>query len=905
MRKINKLILFLTVVLGLTLALFGCSFFDGKPQLATPNGEITGTVLSWGKVDNAIAYYVVVDGTNVHPRGPDDLTFDFSNNSQNKVYSPDIAHRVELQAKGDGKNYSDSKKQELTYGSGTLPNAKFWIIPPSTTSVLVGAEVTLNFSIGSLTENTLKRAVFKATVRVNNEDVVKASQSGTGKDFSLNMKTLFPEVCEVLVTCTATDSSNKEYNLTPTPIVILVRNQLTGLMIGSTATAEGAENCVGDVIFIGAGARPGEMSPPSYYWTVRINGAPEVKIERTADNITYKFPTVGTYVFSVYAVKDGSFMSAVASATLPTITVAPAKTGTEVHSVFLDGYKVESGTYQGDYAPYVRWGVLNASVTEVDVELVRADGTSETFSSTDPLYANNFTWGGGRGFKVPREIASLDDEFSVSVKTKNFGWCTPVTYNGDIVEGNRIFVGKKPNNEPAFTNMDFNQYIVNIEELAELMNYITVFKITSEIEIYCPFVANKTLAQLKDYLSDYPIMEVKPGDAESLQKYAYIVEVASYVYGESSKISFTKKAVVNGSWCVAFENRAVPDTLLTSDAQPNVKTVLPTLTHYSASPRGIEYPDSGFAIDRRNQTLQVGNSTQLYYAVLHGYKPVPTSTSGTSSAMNIFSLARDVMRAIADDGMNDVQKVHAIYDWLTTNVEYDKWLLNYSNEHEGEYDNNISMYEGFYLDGVFVHNTAVCDGIAKAFVLMCAIEGIVALKPTGMAGVENHAWNKVLIGGEWYGIDATWGAVETVASGTDVVTVYKTHYYMFMTDDMLDRAGGDGGGSLGRATYGRFPATATTQLDSAYYTGEVINGWTNSPDSQQKLERLFIEYYFVEFGSPAPNKKLLVEICTTFTYDQVQDILVANGVRPSDVTVTAVNIPSLKRDKNIVYVLIK
>lgn len=85
-------------------------------------------------------------------------------------------------------------------------------------------------------------------------------------------------------------------------------------------------------------------------------------------------------------------------------------------------------------------------------------------------------------------------------------------------------------------------------------------------------------------------------------------------------------------------------------------------------------------------------------------------------------------------------------------------------------------YYGYYLEGIFLDKFykkdmhAVCDGKSKAFVLMCGIEGITAVRISGKASSDGknfggHAWNKVLLDlngtgdKEWYFVDTTWGDV--------------------------------------------------------------------------------------------------------------------------------------------------
>ena len=86
-------------------------------------------------------------------------------------------------------------------------------------------------------------------------------------------------------------------------------------------------------------------------------------------------------------------------------------------------------------------------------------------------------------------------------------------------------------------------------------------------------------------------------------------------------------------------------------------------------------------------------------------------------------------------------------------------------------------YDSFYLEGVLENGIAVCNGIAKTFVLLCSIEGITAVKVNGQTSDKApHAWNKVLINEKWYIVDSTWSNLKS--------TNYKesfTHEFLLIT----------------------------------------------------------------------------------------------------------------------------
>lgn len=102
---------------------------------------------------------------------------------------------------------------------------------------------------------------------------------------------------------------------------------------------------------------------------------------------------------------------------------------------------------------------------------------------------------------------------------------------------------------------------------------------------------------------------------------------------------------------------------------------------------------------------------------------------------------------------DDYEKVKAIYDWLCTNVVYDHTNLN-----SPEYMLKHTAY------AAAINHTAVCQGYAVLFyrlALECGIDArVIAGKGEGANGWEDHAWNIVKLGGNYYLLDATWDATK-------------------------------------------------------------------------------------------------------------------------------------------------
>lgn len=169
---------------------------------------------------------------------------------------------------------------------------------------------------------------------------------------------------------------------------------------------------------------------------------------------------------------------------------------------------------------------------------------------------------------------------------------------------------------------------------------------------------------------------------------------------------------------------------------------------YTENGRGDDYDD--FYIDKlQSGTVEVTTTNQLLYVVEHGYKP---ACKENSPAELVYNKAKALLNSIISTDYNDYQKAEAIYNWLVLNVAYDHNAFAYSANSAWEW----YKYDAFYMEGVFNKKKAVCDGIAKSFVLLCNIEGIPCVEVSGNA----HAWCKVKINNRWYVADPTHGSVQ-------------------------------------------------------------------------------------------------------------------------------------------------
>ena len=124
---------------------------------------------------------------------------------------------------------------------------------------------------------------------------------------------------------------------------------------------------------------------------------------------------------------------------------------------------------------------------------------------------------------------------------------------------------------------------------------------------------------------------------------------------------------------------------------------------------------------------------------------------------------------------SDLEKARSIYVWMTHNISYDMRSFE------------AGIYPDYRPRAVLNRKEALCGGYAELFAALCIeaelnckiINGFskgYGYEPGAKFEVINHAWNAVEIDGEWWLIDATWGA--TSMNTTSVRNPMREAYFM-------------------------------------------------------------------------------------------------------------------------------
>lgn len=319
-----------------------------------------------------------------------------------------------------------------------------------------------------------------------------------------------------------------------------------------------------------------------------------------------------------------------------------------------------------------------------------------------------------------------------------------------------------------------NVSIDSFEELVAYIDYVCYFNIVSKID------GNNHLIDINKFVSI--TYKTNPDDIrEQINKaliattYPRMATIGYECQNGGFKIALTKDNVKDGKEASIYSTEE-------EDFTPQIGNI------FALKSNGRDDSYDKFPIDLVEDAFEVETSNQLFYVLSHGYRPLPKEGSKAESIYNQF---RSIMREICDDTISDVDKARGIFEWIVLNVQYDNAVAYPDADTQigqlASDSNTTYLFDAFYLEGV-LRGSAVCDGISKAYSVMCAIECIDCVRVTGERIDGGHAWNKIKLSGDWYLTDATWG--NAYAQGSDnVVSEYILYKYFLFTDADRTRDG--------------------------------------------------------------------------------------------------------------------
>ncbi|MBN3325545.1 KY peptidase, partial [Atractosteus spatula] len=156
------------------------------------------------------------------------------------------------------------------------------------------------------------------------------------------------------------------------------------------------------------------------------------------------------------------------------------------------------------------------------------------------------------------------------------------------------------------------------------------------------------------------------------------------------------------------------------------------------------------------------------------FKQLDAYSSKVKAKSNVEVLVQEVVK----QAHSELEKVRAIWMWVTHNIEYD--------------------VEGFHNPGlrcgaaeeVLRTGKGVCGGYASLFQKMCSLAGIKCVEVSGYSkgygyqqgmhftGQSDHAWNAVVLEEKWHLLDSTWGAGKCNDDCSKFTFQYDEFYFL-------------------------------------------------------------------------------------------------------------------------------
>ena len=184
----------------------------------------------------------------------------------------------------------------------------------------------------------------------------------------------------------------------------------------------------------------------------------------------------------------------------------------------------------------------------------------------------------------------------------------------------------------------------------------------------------------------------------------------------------------------------------------------------------------------------------LVFLPLRFYSQVgPTNFYAIDSKVGSIPVAKadTLAKQLASLGKTDIEKVRAIFRWITEHIDYNVMPFGQRKNIPRQFykepeDSNVALppLDERIAAKVLSTGVAFCDGYSRLFKTLCDHAGIKAEVIYGYARTNNnrrfavnHTWNSVYIDSTWYLLDVTW-ASGVVGYGNEYIRRYNDLYFL-------------------------------------------------------------------------------------------------------------------------------
>ena len=124
---------------------------------------------------------------------------------------------------------------------------------------------------------------------------------------------------------------------------------------------------------------------------------------------------------------------------------------------------------------------------------------------------------------------------------------------------------------------------------------------------------------------------------------------------------------------------------------------------------------------------------------------------------------------------NTYEDIKMVHDYLVDSINY---------------ESSLSKQNIYNIYGALVNRECVCEGYARAFKYLLDELNIPCIMVIGtgtnsQGETENHAWNYVQLGGNWYAVDTTWDDPVVIGGGT--ASEESRYKYFLVGREIIDQ----------------------------------------------------------------------------------------------------------------------
>lgn len=146
------------------------------------------------------------------------------------------------------------------------------------------------------------------------------------------------------------------------------------------------------------------------------------------------------------------------------------------------------------------------------------------------------------------------------------------------------------------------------------------------------------------------------------------------------------------------------------------------------------------------------------YAIMKAYNSDNTSQLNDRQ-LELYNKYIEILSEVTSPQKSDYENELAIHDYLVSHITY--------------IDNGGSTFNAY---DALINGEAVCSGYTESFKTFMDMLGIENYTLSGTAGNQQHIWNVIKLGDDWYQVDVTWD--DPVGSPSE----YIDHGYFNISD---------------------------------------------------------------------------------------------------------------------------